>query len=101
MASAYDIRQCKVFPEGLFQTIHFMSMVVTEIQVIVKYRSLFLGILQERMDFTLEHGIEGKVCAESNNVILLYFRKSKVKAVVGIIFVETVFSIIVLIQICQ
>ena len=70
----------------------------TEIDIIIEQRSPLARIIEKLHYLTTQYGIQSKIGTEHHHIVTVYFRKLHIQPLRRIVFIEQIFSIILLIQ---
>ena len=76
---------------------HLVAVGGTEVNVVVYYRSVVLGIFKKSRHLRADHGIDGIERAEHHNIVRLDIGIDEVELVVRVVLIEDVFRVIVLV----
>ena len=68
------------------------------VQVVVENGSVLVGIVEKSGHLRAYYGVDGKKRAEDHHVVGVHFGIHKIELIMGMIFVEQVFSVVLLVE---
>ena len=75
-----------------------MLMRSTEVDIIIEDGSTLMGIVQKFLYLWTNDGVQRIIAAKKYDVVFVDFRITKVQTVVGMVFIENVFCIVLLVE---